>query len=179
MRNVLRIRYVLYVLVIAILAALVFGPATVSPARASGTSFNLSTIVAAPSTHFYPPSPCDEGFALSGQFVISAQITLPGDPTQPKMLVNLHLDGTGIAGTGLTTGVSYTGSQGNDQAFSFDTLSPAAFQFTPSFTLFPPNPTFPPSPCNAAVPFNVNLFIPPLPTLDNPPVISATLASGG
>lgn len=179
MRLLQSVRYVLYVLVTALLAAPVFGPAAVSPARASGLSFDIVTIVSAPSTNFFPPNPCTEGFALSGRFAINAQITLPGDPTQPKMLVNLHLDGTQITGTGLTTGVTYSGSQGSNQVFSFDTLGPATFRFSPGLTLFPPNPAFPPNPCNTQVPFNVNLFVPPLPTLDNPPLISATFASGG
>ncbi len=152
--------------------ALFLGPAA-APAKASGSTLTLSTIVAVPPTNFFPPSPCNEGFNLSGQFVISAQVTIPNDPTEPMVITNLHLDATGIQGIGLTSGVTYTGNQGNNEVFNFNTSNPASFQFTPAFTLYPPSPTYPPSPCNTAVTFDTILTLQT--TLDSPPPsLSAT-----
>ncbi len=173
MRTFRAMRFVLYGLVPAILAALLIGLTSAAPAQASGSTFTLSTVVAVPSTNFFPPSPCSEAFNLSGQFLISAQVTIPNDPTKPMVISDLHLDATGISAIGLTTGVTYTGSQGNDQVFNFNTFNPPSFQFTPAFTLFPPNPSFPPSPCNTAVTFDTILTLQT--TLDSPPPsLSAT-----
>jgi hypothetical protein len=173
MRILPPMRIVLYGLLAAVLAALIFGPPGASPAQASGSTFTLSTVVAVPLTNFYPPSPCSEGFNLSGQFRLSAQVTVPNDPTKPMVISDLHLDATGITGVGLTTGVTYTGSQGSDQVFNFNTFNPPSFQFTPSFTLYPPSPTFPPSPCHTAVTFDTTLTLQT--TIDSPPPsLSAT-----
>ncbi len=171
MRTVLRAGLLALFLILAA-AGLVLGP-TAAPARASGATFTLQAVVPVPSTAFYPPSPCNEAVNLSGQFVINAQVTIPDDPTKPMVITDLHLDATGITGVGQTTGVVYTGSQGSDQVFNFDTYSPASFLFTPTFTLFPPNPSFPPSPCNAAVTFDTTLTLQT--TIDSPPPsLSAT-----
>ncbi len=157
----------------AVLAALIFGPTAASPAQASGSTLTLSTVVAAPSTNFYPPSPCAEGFNLSGQFLISALVTVPNDPTKPMVITDLHLDATGITGVGLSTGVAYKGSQGSDQVINFNTFNPPTFRFTPSFTLYPPSPTLPPSPCHTAVTFDTILTLQT--TIDSPPAsLSAT-----
>ncbi len=173
MRTYRALRGALYGLLVAVLAALIFGPAAASPAKASGSTLTLSTVVAVPSTNFFPPSPCNEGFNLSGQFIISAQVTIPNDPTEPMVISNLHLDATGITGVGLTTGVAYTGSQGSNQVLNFNTFNPPTFQFTPTFTLYPPNPSFPPSPCNTAVTFDTTLTLQT--TIDSPPPsLSAT-----
>ncbi len=163
---------ILGLFVITAAAVFVLGPAP-APAKASGSTFTLSTVVAVPPTNFFPPSPCSEGFQLSGQFLISAQVTIPNDPTKPMVISDLPLDATGITGTGLTTGVTYTGSQGSDQVFNFNTYNPPTFQFTPAFTLVPPNPSFPPNPCSTAVTFDTTLTLQT--TLDSPPSsLSAT-----
>jgi hypothetical protein len=140
------------------LLVLLIGSVAPVAAQSGALVFDLKTTVPVSNLVLFPPSPCNQGIRLTGNFAIGAHIVFPPSPVHESALATLHLDATGIRGTGLTDGAPYVGSQGTSENFQVSPSNPSML-FQAGFNLVPAQPSqYPTDPiCPANVSFQTQV----------------------